>query len=124
MGEGSGVSESCGVGRRRGSYLALLWLWCRLATVALIQPLAWELLCATGVALKRKQNKTKQNSKTHVVSKIGLWGFYASLTDEETSSERLRNLSPEIPRNAQHYCKHSVSDRCYLLVRKHYGGRG
>ena len=27
---GSGVAVSCGVGRRRGSDLALLWLWRRL----------------------------------------------------------------------------------------------
>ena len=33
---------SCGVGRRRGSDLALLWLWCRPAAVALIKSLAWE----------------------------------------------------------------------------------
>ena len=29
-------------------------LWHRLAAVALIRPLAWELPCATGAALKRK----------------------------------------------------------------------
>ena len=29
------------VGPRRGSDLALLWHWCRLAAVALIRPLAW-----------------------------------------------------------------------------------
>ena len=40
-----------------GSVLALLWLWCRLAAVALIQPLAWEFPYATGVALKRKKKK-------------------------------------------------------------------
>ena len=28
--------------------LALLWLWCRPAAVALIQPLAWELLYASS----------------------------------------------------------------------------
>ena len=44
---------SCGVGRRRGSDPTLLWLWCRLAAVAPIQPLAWELPYAMGVALKR-----------------------------------------------------------------------
>ena len=32
----------------------LLWLWCRLAAVALIRLLAWELPYAMGVALKRK----------------------------------------------------------------------
>ena len=34
---------SCGVGRRCGSDLVLLWLWCRLVATALIGPLAWEL---------------------------------------------------------------------------------
>jgi len=44
---------SCGVDRRRGLDLTLLWLWCRPAAVALIQPLAWELPCATDQALKK-----------------------------------------------------------------------
>ena len=35
--------------------LALLWLWCRLAAVAPIRPLAWELPSATNAALKRKK---------------------------------------------------------------------
>ena len=48
---------SRGVGCRCGSDLALLRLWCRLAAIALTQPLTWELPYATGVALK--QNKTK-----------------------------------------------------------------
>ena len=34
---------SCGIGRRRGLDLKLLWLWCRLAATALIWPLAWGL---------------------------------------------------------------------------------
>ena len=36
---------------------ALLWLWCRPAAVAPIQPLAWEPPQAVGVALKSKQKK-------------------------------------------------------------------
>ena len=32
---------SRGVGRRHGSDLVLLWLWCRQAAVALTGPLAW-----------------------------------------------------------------------------------
>ena len=32
-------------------------LWCRPAAAALIQPLAWELPYATGMALKRKKKK-------------------------------------------------------------------
>ena len=57
---------SCGVGHRCGKDLALLWLWCRPAAIALIQPLAWELAYAEGVALKdktNKQNKDKKKSK-------------------------------------------------------------
>ena len=46
---------SCGVGRRCGSDPKLLWLWCRLATVASIQPLAWEHPYAMGAALKRQK---------------------------------------------------------------------
>ena len=34
--KGSGVALSCGVGHRCGSDPALLWLWFRLATAALI----------------------------------------------------------------------------------------
>jgi len=53
---------SCGVGCRCGSDLALQWLWCRPAAVALIRLLAWEVAYAMGVALKKtqKSNKTKQ----------------------------------------------------------------
>ena len=43
---------SCGVDHRRGLDSALLWLWRRLAAVALIRPLAWELPYASSVALK------------------------------------------------------------------------
>ena len=44
---------SCGVGRRHGSDLVLLWY--RLAAVALIRLLACEPPYATGVALKSKK---------------------------------------------------------------------
>ena len=37
--------------------LVLLWLWCRPVPTVLIQPLAWEPLYATGVALKKQTNK-------------------------------------------------------------------
>ena len=36
----------------------LLWLWCRSATAALIQPLAWERTYAAGAALKKKKKDT------------------------------------------------------------------
>ena len=47
---------SCGVGRRRSSDPELLRLWQRSAAVALIGPLARELPCAVGVALKKKKD--------------------------------------------------------------------
>ena len=43
---------SYGVGHRCGLDPELLWLWCRLAAVALIRPLAWEPPYAAGVVLK------------------------------------------------------------------------
>ena len=42
------------VGCRPGSNPTLLWLWCRLAAVASIWPLAWELPSAMCAALKRQ----------------------------------------------------------------------
>ena len=54
---------SCGVGCRCGSVLALLWLWCRLATIALIQPLAWELPYAPGSAQERKEGRERKKGK-------------------------------------------------------------
>ena len=55
---GCGLAMSCGVGHRHGSDLALLWLRQRLAAVAPIRPLAWELPYAAGAALKSKTKKT------------------------------------------------------------------
>ena len=46
------------IGRRLGTDPKLLWLWCRLAAIAPIRPLAWEPPYAVGAVLK---SKTKQN---------------------------------------------------------------
>ena len=53
--KGSSVALSCGVGCRCGSDPELLR--CRLAAIAPIQPLSWELTYATDVALKKKKKK-------------------------------------------------------------------
>ena len=63
MGEGSRVAVSCGVGRRHGLDLALLWLWRRPGATALIQPLAWEPQYATGEVQKSKKNKNKKRER-------------------------------------------------------------
>ena len=50
---------SCGGGHRCGSNSVWLWLWLSLAAAAPIQPLAWELPYATGVAVKRKKDSSE-----------------------------------------------------------------
>ena len=57
MSQGFSITLSCGVDHRSGLNLALLWLG--LACVALIQPLAWEVPNAMGMALKNKKKKPK-----------------------------------------------------------------
>ena len=53
---------SCGVGYRRGSDPALLWLWRRLVATAPIGLLAWEHPYAAGAALeKAKKDQKKKN---------------------------------------------------------------
>ena len=54
---------SCWVGCRRGSDLALLWLWCRLAAAAPMRPLAWELPYAAGVALEQAKRPKEKSKK-------------------------------------------------------------
>ena len=56
-GLGSSIAVSCGVGQRRSLDPVLLWLWCRLAAIAPIQPLAWEPPYAMGEALDKQTNK-------------------------------------------------------------------
>ena len=73
---------SCGVDRRRGSDPK--WLWCRLAAVAPLRPLAWELPCAAGAALKKQNQTNKNSSRSSLVVQLVkglvlslLWhGFY------------------------------------------------
>ena len=61
---------SCGVGPRHGSGLALLLLWHRPAAEALIQPLDWEALYATGAALKKKKKKDTVGSASKSQSMV------------------------------------------------------
>ena len=48
---------NCGVGCRHSLDLVLLWLRCRPAASALIQPLTWEPPYASGLALKKKKKR-------------------------------------------------------------------
>ena len=66
---------SCGVVCRGSSDLALLWH--RLAAIALIRPLAWELAYAKGAALKKakkkKEKKRKKERREGVQKKNGIF---------------------------------------------------
>ena len=63
------------IGPRHSSDLALLWLWCRLAAVAPIRPLAWTPLYAMGAVLKIQ--KMKKNSD---IMKVSFLKFFIMLT--------------------------------------------
>ena len=64
VGQGSGMAMSRGVGHRHSLDPAILWLWCKLATVAPIWPLAWVLSCAASEGLKNQnKNKNKKERK-------------------------------------------------------------
>ena len=64
-----GVAVSCGVGRRRGSDPALLWLWRRPAATVLIRPLAWEPPYAVRAAqeMAKKRQRKKNAVSIHIV---------------------------------------------------------
>ena len=53
---------SCGIGCRRGSDLALPWLWYRPAAIVPIRTLAWELPYAASAALEKTKIKKKKLS--------------------------------------------------------------
>ena len=59
---------SHGVGRRHCLDPALLWLWCRLAALAPIRPLAWELPYATGAALEKDKEKKQTKKKACLIN--------------------------------------------------------
>ena len=51
---------SGGVGRRQSLDPELLWLWCRPAATAPVQPLAWEPPHAVGAALEMAKRPKKK----------------------------------------------------------------
>ena len=68
---------SCGVGRRRGSDLALLWLWRRPVATALIRPLAWEppyVARAAQEMAKRQKKKKMHFPDYHLPLRKKKWG--------------------------------------------------
>ena len=66
-----------------GLDLVLLWLWCRQAAAAPIQPLAWEPPFAAGAALKSQKKKKKS---------AVLLGICYFSWDRGTKKENLLNI--------------------------------
>ena len=73
---GLGVAVSCGVGCRRGSDPALLWLWRRPVATAPIGPLAWEPPYATGAA---QEIAKSQKKKKKIKNKINAHAYFIEL---------------------------------------------
>ena len=60
---------SCGVGHRHSSDPVLLWLWCRQAATAPIQPLAWEPPYAADAALEKTKRQKRKEKKRNCPGK-------------------------------------------------------
>jgi len=87
---------SCGIGRRHGLDRWLLWLWCRLAAVAMIQPLAWEPPYAVGGSpkkTKQKQNKTSDVTKKETDSQMQRTNLPEGRGEDQYRDRRLRGTN-------------------------------
>ena len=76
----------------------LLWLWHRLAAVAPIWPLAWELPNAMGMAVKSKKSKKTKKQKTTTNTLFKIYGMpqkqflEGSSQQYRPSSKKKKNL--------------------------------
>ena len=61
---------SCGIGCRRGSDPALLWLWTRPVATAPIGPLPWEPPYAGGAGPKMAKRQKKEKKKEKKITQI------------------------------------------------------
>ena len=57
--------RGCSIGCRRSLDLTLPWLWCKLAAIAPIRPLAWEPPCVMGAA----QEMAKSQKEIKIIKK-------------------------------------------------------
>ena len=88
---------SCGIGCRCSSDPALLWLWCRPAATALIQPLAWEPPYAAGSG-PRNGKKTKKKKKSVSVDIKNVHNLWLSRWDHS-----IPPLSSSLPQNSNFF---------------------
>ena len=81
---------SCGVGRRRSSDVALLWLWP--GATAPITPLAWEPPYASGAAVEKGKKKKKKvtltdNNEVESSQLSGLWAGHMGIHSVDKGSD-------------------------------------
>ena len=76
----------CGVGCRRSSDPALLWLWCRPVATAPVRTKDWEPNKAAGVNKKKKKKKKKKKDGTSEKKKINELRTEESREGEECRS--------------------------------------
>ena len=101
---------SYGVGRRRGSDLAFLWLWRRPAAVALIQPLAWEPAHAMGAALRKRKKEKVKNTIEIIQRWMRAWKLHLEASEGlECSELASREDSSQWSQNGEWLCSGSGS---------------
>ena len=98
---------SCGIGRKHDSDLLFLWLWCRLAVVAPIQPLAFAFPHAKNAALKSKKTKTKTKTQDYVK-----WGYTHTKKLLMTNIKTYMNMDQK----CEIICEKGIIDAQLLLI--------
>ena len=87
---------SCGVGCRRGSDPALLWLWRKPVATAPIQPLAWEPPYVMGAAQEIAKRQKKKKFFFPILLRLKVFTFRPSSKDKKSQGN---NDSHEKDRN-------------------------
>ena len=93
------MAVSCGVGHRRGSDLAWLWLW--LAATAPTGPLAWKSPYAAGAALKRPRKRKKKKGNSGAVPGSLVFRYWCF---HRCGLSSILGLETEIPHQATAHC--------------------
>ena len=86
--KGSRLAVSFSIGHRRGSNLALLWLWCRPAAAAQIQPLARKRPYAAGADIKNKKKNVE------VMMESGRSSFCHHHESTDSGKDQQEKLNP------------------------------